>query len=292
MEKNKVAVIGAGLMGNGIAQACATAGYDVVNIDTFEAAIKKSKVTVEKLFSRKVAKGSMTEEKKAEILGRLTYSQNFEDVKGAFLVVEAVPEKIEIKKDTFKKVDELADAETIIVSNTSGLSISEIASVTNRPDKVMGAHFFYPAPVMKLLELVRGLVTSDETYDVVKEFAGKIGKTTVDAPEFPGFMVNRILVPMQNEAAFMVMEGSKPEDVDNAMKLGCNHPMGPIELTDFVGIDTMLATMTGLYNGFHDSKYRPCPLLETMVKSGMLGKKTGQGFYKYDEKGNKIGSNF
>ena len=270
MEKNKVAVIGAGLMGNGIAQACATAGYDVVNIDTFEAAIEKSKATVEKLFSRKVAKGSMTEEKKAEILGRLTYSQNFEDVKGAFLVVEAVPEKIEIKKDTFKKVDELADAETIIVSNTSGLSISEIASVTNRPDKVMVAHFFYPAPVMKLLELVRGLVTSDETYDVVKEFAGKIGKTTVDAPEFPGFMVNRILVPMQNEAAFMVMEGSKPEDVDNAMKLGCNHPMGPIELTDFVGIDTMLATMTGLYNGFHDSKYRPCPLLETMVKSGML----------------------
>ena len=168
MEKNKVAVIGAGLMGNGIAQACATAGYDVVNIDTFEAAIEKSKATVEKLFSRKVAKGSMTEEKKAEILGRLTYSQNFEDVKGAFLVVEAVPEKIEIKKDTFKKVDELADAETIIVSNTSGLSISEIASVTNRPDKVMGAHFFYPAPVMKLLELVRGLVTSDETYDVVK----------------------------------------------------------------------------------------------------------------------------
>ena len=185
MEKNKVAVIGAGLMGNGIAQACATAGYDVVNIDTFEAAIEKSKATVEKLFSRKVAKGSMTEEKKAEILGRLTYSQNFEDVKGAFLVVEAVPEKIEIKKDTFKKVDELADAETIIVSNTSGLSISEIASVTNRPDKVMGAHFFYPTPVMKLLELVRGLVTSDETYDVVKEFAGKIGKTTVDAPEFP-----------------------------------------------------------------------------------------------------------
>lgn len=195
MEKNKVAVIGAGLMGNGIAQACATAGYDVVNIDTFEAAIEKSKATVEKLFSCKVAKGSMTEEKKAEILGRLTYSQNFEDVKGAFLVVEAVPEKIEIKKDTFKKVDELADAETIIVSNTSGLSISEIASVTNRPDKVMGAHFFYPAPVMKLLELVRGLVTSDETYDVVKEFAGKIGKTTVDAP---GFWIHGKSYPCSN----------------------------------------------------------------------------------------------
>ena len=292
MEKNKVAVIGAGLMGNGIAQACAAARYEVVNIDTFSSAIDKAKDTVEKLYSRKVAKGSISEQEKAEILGRLTYSEDFNDVKGAFLIVEAVPEKIEIKKDTFKKVDQIADPDSIIVSNTSGLSISEIASVTNRPHKVMGAHFFYPAPVMKLLELVRGLVTSDDTYETVKQFAEKIGKTTVDAPEFPGFMVNRILVPMQNEAAFMVMEGSKPEDVDNAMKLGCNHPMGPIELTDFVGIDTMLATMTGLYNGFKDSKYRPCPLLETMVKSGMLGRKTGQGFYKYDEKGNKIGSNF
>lgn len=288
MEHNKVAVIGAGLMGSGIAQACAQAGYEVVNIDTFESAIEKAKANIEKLFNKKVAKGSMTEEKKAEVLGRLTYSGSFEDVKGAFLVVEAVPEKIEIKKDTFKKLDAAADPETILVSNTSGLSISEIASVTNRPDKVMGAHFFYPAPVMKLLELVRGLVTSDATYEVVKEFAAKIGKTTVDAPEYPGFLVNRILVPMQNEGAFMVMEGCKPEDVDNAMKLGCNHPMGPCELTDFVGIDVMLATMTGLYNGFHDSKYRPCPLLETMVKAGHLGKKSGQGFYKYDENGNKI----
>ena len=287
--KMKEAVIGAGLMGSGIAQACAQGGFEVINIDTFPSAIDKAKANLETLFAKKVAKGSMTEEKKAEILSRLTYSGSFEDVKGAAIVIEAVPEKIEIKKDTFKKVDETADPETLIVSNTSGLSISEIASVTNRPDKVMGVHFFYPAPVMKLVELVRGLATSDETYKKIKEFAGQIGKTTVDAPEYPGFMVNRILVPMQNEAAFMVMEGSKPEDVDNAMKLGCNHPMGPIELTDFVGIDTMLATMTGLYNGFHDSKYRPCPLLETMVKAGHLGKKTGQGFYKYDEKGNKIG---
>ena len=284
----KAAVVGAGLMGSGIAQTCAQAGFEVVNIDTFPSAIDKAKANLEALFARKVTKGSMTEEKKEEILGRLTYSGSFEDVNGAAIVIEAVPEKIEIKKDTFRKVDEAADADTLIVSNTSGLSISEIASVTNRPDKVMGVHFFYPVPVMKLVELVRGLVTSNETYEKVKEFAGQIGKTTVDAPEYPGFMVNRILVPMQNEAAFMVMEGSRPEDVDNAMKLGCNHPMGPIELTDFVGIDTMLATMTGLYNGFHDSKYRPCPLLETMVKAGHLGKKTGQGFYKYDEKGNKI----
>ena len=292
MKENTIAVIGAGLMGNGIAQACATAGYDVVNVDTFEASIEKAKATVEKLFAKKVAKGKITEETKAEIVNRITYSMDFNDVKDAAIIIEAVPENIDIKKDTFKKLDEAADKDAILVSNTSGLSISEIASVTNRPDKVMGAHFFYPAPVMKLLELVRGLVTSEETYNKVKVFAERIGKTTVDAPEFPGFMVNRILVPMQNEAAYMVMEGSSPEDVDNAMKLGCNHPMGPIELTDFVGVDTMLATMTGLYNGFHDSKYRPCPLLETMVKSGMLGKKSGQGFYKYDEKGNKIGSNF
>ena len=187
-----------------------------------------------------------------------------------------------IKIPFFEQLDKLADPETLIVSNTSGLSISEIAAATNRPDKVMGVHFFYPAPVMKLVELIRGIATADETYHKVKEFAIAIKKTVVDAPEYPGFIVNRVLVPMQNEAAFMVMEGCKPEDVDNAMKLGCNFPMGPLELTDFVGVDVMLATMTGLYNGFHDSKYRPCPLLETMVKAGHLGRKSGQGFYKYE----------
>lgn len=278
----KVAVIGAGLMGSGIAQVCAQAGYEVTNIDAFPQALDKARAGIDKLFEKKVAKGSMTEEQKAEILGRITYSSDYADVKGAAIVVEAVPEKIEIKKDTFKAVDAVADPETLFVSNTSGLSISEIASVTNRPDKVMGVHFFYPAPVMKLAELIRGLATSDETYAAVREFAEKIGKTVVDAPEYPGFIVNRILVPMQNEAAFMVMEGCKPEDVDTAMKLGANHPMGPLELTDFVGIDVMLATMTGLYNGFKDSKYRPCPLLETMVKAGHLGRKSGQGFYKYN----------
>ena len=218
----------------------------------------------------------------------LTYSYNMEDVKGASIIVEAVPEKIELKKSVFAELDRLADPEAILVSNTSGLSISEIAAATKRPNKVMGAHFFYPAPVMKLLELIRGIATDDETYAIMKETAKTIGKTTVDAPELPGFMVNRILVPMQNEAAFMVMEGCKPEDVDNAMKLGCNFPMGPLELTDFVGVDIMLGTMKGLYQGFSDSKYRPCPLLENMVKAGHLGKKSGQGFYKYDESGNKI----
>lgn len=279
----KVAVIGAGLMGSGIAQTCAQAGYEVKNIDVFEPAIEKAKANMEKLFAKKIAKGSMTEEQKNEIFGRLTYSSCMEDVKGVDLVVEAVPEKIDLKKSVFEQVDKLADEETIIVSNTSGLSISEMAAATNRPHKVMGVHFFYPAPVMKLVELVRGIATDDATYNTVREFAVSIKKTVVDAPEYPGFIVNRILVPMQNEAAFMVMEGCRPEDVDTAMKLGANHPMGPLELTDFVGIDVMLATMTGLYNGFHDSKYRPCPLLETMVKAGHLGRKTGQGFYKYDK---------
>ena len=277
----KVAVIGAGLMGSGIAQTCAQAGYEVKNIDVFEPAIEKAKAGIEKLFAKKIAKGSMTEEQKNEIFSRMTYSSNMEDVKGAEIIIEAVPEKIELKKSVFEQLDKVADEETVIVSNTSGLSISEMAAVTMRPHKVMGVHFFYPAPVMKLAELVRGIATDDDTYNKVRDFAVSIKKTVVDAPEYPGFIVNRILVPMQNEAAFMVMEGCKPQDVDTAMKLGANHPMGPLELTDFVGIDVMLATMTGLYNGFHDSKYRPCPLLETMVKAGHLGRKTGQGFYRY-----------
>lgn len=284
----KVAVVGAGLMGSGIAQTFAQAGYEVTNIDTFEAALGKAEANVKALFEKKVAKGKLTKEQKDEILSRLTYSNKMESVKGAGLIVEAVPEKIELKKSVFASLDELAEPDAILVSNTSGLSISEIAAATKRPEKVMGAHFFYPAPVMKLLELIRGIATDDQTYAAMKEIAKQIGKTTVDAPELPGFMVNRILVPMQNEAAFMVMEGCKPEDVDNAMKLGCNFPMGPLELTDFVGVDIMLGTMKGLYHGFSDSKYRPCPLLENMVKAGHLGKKSGQGFYRYDQNGNKI----
>lgn len=282
MGKYKIAVIGAGLMGGGIAQTCAQAGYDVVNIDLYEPALEKAKNNIESLYNKKISKGKMTAEEKAEVMGHLSYSSNFEDLKGAQIVIEAVPEKIEIKKDIFAKVDAAADSDTIIVSNTSGLSISEMASATKRPDKVMGVHFFYPAPVMKLVELIKGIATSEETYDKVKAFAIDIKKTVVDCPELPGFIVNRILVPMMNEAAFLVMEGCKPEDVDTAMKLGSNQPMGPLELCDFVGIDVMLATMTGLYNGFHDSKYRPCPVLENMVKAGHLGRKSGEGFYKYN----------
>jgi len=269
-------------MGGGIAQTCAQAGYEVVNIDLFEPALEKAKNNIEKLYDKKILKGKMTTEEKVEIMRHLSYSNSFEAVKGAEIVIEAVPEKIEIKKDIFAKIDAVADLETIIVSNTSGLCISEMAAATKRQDKVMGVHFFYPAPVMKLAELIRGIATSNATYDKVRLFAIDIKKQVVDCPELPGFIVNRILVPMMNEAAFLVMEGCKPEDVDTAMKLGSNQPMGPLELCDFVGIDVMLATMTGLYNGFHDSKYRPCPILENMVKAGRLGKKSGEGFYKYN----------
>ena len=278
-----IVVIGSGLMGNGISLACAQAGYQVTNIDTFPSAIEKAKATTANLYDKKVAKGKMTREDADNVISRISYADSYDFAKDADLVIEAVPEKIEIKKAVFSELSKVCKKEAILVSNTSGLSISEIASVTDRPNKVMGVHFFYPAPVMKLVELIRGLATDDETYATVKEFAQNIHKETVDAPELPCFIVNRILVPMQNEAAFMVMEGADPKDVDTAMKLGANMPMGPLELTDFVGIDTMLATMTGLYNGFHDSKYRPCPLLETMVKAGHLGRKSGQGFYKYDK---------
>lgn len=282
MSKMKVAVIGAGLMGCGIAQTCAQAEHDVINVDLSEKAIEKAKGTLKKLFEAKVAKGKISFEQMNEVLGRIEFSSKFEDVKGCEIIIEAVPENIQIKKDVFSKLDQVADKNTILISNTSGLSISEIAVSTNRPNKVMGVHFFYPAPVMKLVELIRGIATDNSTYETAKNFAIDIGKQVVDAPEYPGFIVNRVLVPMQNEAAFLVMEGCKPEDVDNAMKLGANFPMGPLELTDFVGIDVMLATMNGLYNGFKDSKYRPCPLLENMVKAGHLGRKTGRGFYKYE----------
>lgn len=277
----KIAVIGAGAMGCGIAQTCAQAGHRVTDIDISDAARDGAEKKLKYLFDSKIRKGSMTGEQREKILGRISWSGDMGQAGECDIVIEAVPEKIELKKNVFRQLDEIADPETILVSNTSGLSISEIASATGRPHKVMGMHFFYPAPVMKLTELVRGIATDDDTYQKVHELAEGLGKTAVDAPEYPGFIVNRILVPMQNEAAYMVMEGCRPEDVDNAMKLGANHPMGPLELTDFVGIDVMLATMKGLYEGFHDSKYRPCPLLERMVRAGYLGRKSGRGFYTY-----------
>lgn len=281
MKIKKVAVIGAGLMGSGISQTVAQAGIETINLDVVPEQLKRAKDKVSAGLKRLIQKGKMTEEAVNGILEKIDYSDRFEAVQGTDLIIEAVPEDMTLKKKVFGELDQLADPDTIIVSNTSGLSISEMASVTRRPEKVMGVHFFYPAPIMKLVELIRGLSTSDDTYNVVRDFSVIIKKEPVDAPELPGFLVNRILVPLMNEGAFCVMEGSKPEDVDKAMKLGANHPMGPLELADFVGLDVMLATMEGLYEGFRDSKYRPCPLIRTLVKAGHLGKKSGKGFYDY-----------
>ena len=280
MDNYKVAVIGAGLMGAGIAQTVASAGYEVFNIDISKESLKKAETNINKIFDKKIAKGKISIEDKNTVLKNITYTDDFKVLSEVKIIIEAVPENIKIKKETFINIKDYCNG-CYIISNTSGLSISEMASVTKRPENFIGAHFFYPAPVMKLVELIKGLSTSDETYNFVKNFIVSLNKTTVDAIELPGFIVNRILVPMMNEAAFLVMEGCKPEDVDAAMKLGANHPMGPLELCDFVGVDVMLATMNGLYAGFKDSKYRPCPILENMVKSGNLGRKTGKGFYNY-----------
>lgn len=283
MNEKKVAVIGSGLMGGGIAQLCAQNGFETVNVDIAPEPLEKARALVEKLLGGKVAKGKMSQEEADQVLGRLSYSTNFDDIADAAVVVEAVPERLDIKKATFASIDKHADPNAILLTNTSGLSVSGIAAATSRPGSVMGAHFFYPAPVMKLVELIRGLATTDETYERAAAFAVAIGKETIDAPELPGFVVNRLIVPYENEGAFLVMEGVSPEDVDRGMKLGCNHPMGPCELMDFTGIDVVLATMRGLYEQFGDSKYRPAPILQTMVDAGRLGRKTGRGFYDYSK---------
>ncbi len=283
MTVKKVAVIGSGLMGGGIAQLCAQFGFETVNIDIAEGPLAKAQTLVDTLLSKKVAKGHMTEDEKSVVMGRLTYTTDYSSLADADVVIEAVPERLDFKQSTFKNIDAYAKDEAVLLTNTSGININEIASSTKRPESVLGMHFFYPAPVMRLTELIRGEKTSDEAYVVAKEFAAAIGKTKVDAPNQPGFIVNRIIVPYQNEGAFLVSEGCTPSDVDTAMKLGCNHPMGPCELMDFTGIDVVYATMKGLYDSFHDEKYRPCPLLKEMIDAGTLGRKTGKGFYDYSE---------
>lgn len=278
----KVAVIGSGLMGGGIAQACAVAGYEVVNLDIAQEPLDRAQALVVKLMNKKVAKGKMTQEACDEVLGRMSYSTDYASLAGAEFVIEAVPERLDFKESTFAKMDEFADEGAVLLTNTSGIDIDAIAAATKRPEAVLGMHFFYPAPVMKLVELIRGTATSDEAFTAARELADRIGKTSVTAPNQPGFIVNRIIVPYQNEGAFLVSEGCTPEDVDNGMKLGCNHPMGPCELMDFTGIDVVYATMKGLYESFGDEKYRPCPLLKEMIDAGHLGRKTGRGFYTYE----------
>lgn len=288
MEIKKVAVVGAGLMGTGIAQVVAEAGLKTTWIDVSPEQLQKGMQTIERLLERKQQKGRCDDKHRKATLERIETHTELQACADADLVIEAVPEQLELKKQVFAQLDKYVKQGAIIASNTSALSISALASATKRPEYVIGAHFFYPVPVMGLLEIIPGLLTSETVFQRMTAFAEKIGKTPVACKDYPGFIVNRLIIPMINEAIYLVMEGVKPEDIDAAMKVGANHPMGPITLADFVGLETLLATMEGLYEGFKDSKYRPCPLLVKMVEAGLYGRKTGRGFYKYNEKGEKV----
>jgi len=282
LEIKRIMVVGAGQMGGGIAQVAAQAGYDVLLNDIKQEFVDKGLAVMAGNLERNVSKGKMTAEEKAAILGRIKSSISLEDAKDVDLVIEAAVENMQIKAQIFKTLDEVTPAHCILSTNTSSLPITEIAAFTKRPEKFIGMHFMNPVPVMKLVEIIRGLATTDEVYKIIEEMSIKMGKIPVEVNDFPGFISNRVLMPMLNEAIYTVFEGvAAPEAVDNVMKLGMNHPMGPLQLADFIGLDTCLAIMETLYAGFGDSKYRPCPLLRKYVKAGWLGKKVGKGFYNY-----------
>ena len=279
----KIFVLGAGTMGAGIVQAFAQKGYEVIVRDIKDEFVERGLAGINKSLSKLVSKGKMTDETKEDILSRISGTTDMNLAADCDLVVEAAVENMKIKKEIFAELDKICKPETILASNTSSLSITEVASATSRPEKVIGMHFFNPAPVMKLVEIIRGMATSQETFDAVKELSLAIGKEPVEVAEAPGFVVNRILIPMINEASFILQEGiASVEDIDTAMKFGANHPMGPLALGDLIGLDVCLAIMDVLYNETGDTKYRASSTLRKYVRAGWLGRKTGRGFYNYN----------
>lgn len=282
MSIETIMVVGAGQMGSGIAQVAAQSEYAVILHDVKMELAERGRAHIEKRLARLVEKERMTSAEKAGVLSRIRLSTDLENALKAHLVIEAATEQMDVKRDIFRKLDEVTPAKTVLASNTSSLPITEIAAATERPERVIGMHFMNPVPVMKLVEIIRGLATSDDAFERVEHVARMMGKNPVEVQDSPGFVSNRVLIPMINEAIYAVYEGvASPEAVDEVMKLGMNHPMGPLELADFIGLDTCLYIMETLYEGFGDSKYRPCPLLRKYVKAGWLGKKTGRGFYEY-----------
>ena len=275
-------VVGAGTMGNGIAQVAARAGFEVVMRDVADDFLARGMRGVDKSLQRDVDKERLTAEEKQSIIGRIKTTTDLADLREAIIVVEAVTEDLQVKIELFKALDDITNSNAILASNTSSISITKLGAVTKRPDRVIGMHFMNPVPLMKLVEIIRGAATSDGTYETIHRLTEKLGKTPLECNDSPGFISNRVLMPMINEAIFALYEGvATRESIDGIMKLGMNHPMGPLTLADFIGLDVCLAIMNVLHDGFGDSKYRPCPLLKRYVDAGWLGKKSGRGFYEY-----------